>query len=434
MESKINRKGAKGAKGVGYNLVMKNISLILLVLFVLAACTPVAVPDTSQGQPTQDLSMFEPASATATAPAQTNTDVPAVSPTGAAPSATVTLPTTAAPSPTSPAASATPVQLPSPTPAQPASQAGSTSQAIIVDRHSVELFEQIPDEYLQAARELRMVYADRSVGFNIDQGLDCLTASSWQQAPAYCRNDYYDTSGVTWLNRTYTQADYQAGQVPSLIRFEPDPQKYDRSNWEFVIVDGSWEEVLQQFVEQVTPAYIDRKQVLSYQFNYFHVSQGSNIADPETGFFVDLPSEGTYVNRQRWDISDFEALEAQYPEAIFFHWTTSLARSVGSPEGDAFNEQMRAYALANGKILFDVADILSHDEQGQPCYDNRDGVEYCNNNRCENYPDDGLDLLAICQDYTTETDGGHLGSVSGGRLRVAKAFWVLMARIAGWEG
>jgi hypothetical protein len=149
---------------------------------------------------------------------------------------------------------------------------------------------------------------------------------------------------------------------------------------------------------------------------------------------VDLPREGTYGNRLRWDISDFEALEAQYPEAIFFHWTTSLARSVGSAESDAFNDQMRAYALANGKILFDVADILSHDEQGQPCYDNRDGVEYCNNNRCENYPDDGLDLLAICQDYTTETDGGHLGSVSGGRLRVAKAFWVLMARIAGWEG
>jgi hypothetical protein len=417
---------------------MKNISLILLVLFVLAACTPVAVPDTSQGQPTEELNLVEQetASSTAISPEQSEAGTLSESPAAARPSATETesaiSTATLAASPT--LAQATPSASPSPSVGQGNAPSGSSSRAIIVDRHSVELFEQIPDEYLAAARELRMVYADRSVGFNIDEGLNCLTAPSWHQAPAYCRNDYYDTSGTTWLNRTYTLADYQAGQVPSLISYEPDPQKYDRSNWEFVIVDGSWEEIVGLFVEETTPAYIDRKQVLSFQFNYFHVSPGSNIADPETGFFVDLPQEGTYVNRLRWDISDFEALEEQYPEAIFFHWTTSLARSVGSAESEAFNDQMRAYALANDKILFDVADILSHDEQGQPCYDNRDGVEYCNNNRCENYPDDGQDLLAICQDYTTETDGGHLGSVSGGRLRVAKAFWVLMARIAGWEG
>ena len=85
-------------------------------------------------------------------------------------------------------------------------------------------------------------------------------------------------------------------------------------------------------------------------------------------------------------------------------------------------------------ILFDVADIEAHTDQGAPCFDNRDGVEYCNRaGNCENYPDDGLETPAICQDYTTEIDGGHLGSVSAGKIAVAKAFWVLMARIAGWD-
>jgi hypothetical protein len=96
---------------------------------------------------------------------------------------------------------------------------------------------------------------------------------------------------------------------------------------------------------------------------------------------------------------------------------------------------MRAYAIENEKILFDVAAILSHDDRGNPCYDNRDGVEYCTmTGSCENYPNDGIAYPAICQDYTTETDGGHLGSVSAGGIRVAKAFWVLMAMIAGWGG
>jgi hypothetical protein len=38
----------------------------------------------------------------------------------------------------------------------------------------------------------------------------------------------------------------------------------------------------------------------------------------------------------------------------------------------------------------------------------------------------------ICSDYTTESEGGHLGSVSGGKIQIAKAIWVMLAQIAGW--
>ncbi|QQS38343.1 MAG: T9SS type A sorting domain-containing protein [Ignavibacteriales bacterium] len=115
-------------------------------------------------------------------------------------------------------------------------------------------------------------------------------------------------------------------------------------------------------------------------------------------------------------------------------FTTSLARSIGSVESQSFNDQLRQYALQNDIILFDVADILSHTPWGTPCYDNRDGVAYTFGSNSENYPDDGIEIPAICQEYTTETEGGHLGSVSSGKIRVVKAFWVLMARIAGWDG
>lgn len=311
--------------------------------------------------------------------------------------------------------------------------------AILIDHRAVELFEQIPEEYIEAARDTPMLFSDRSVGQNIDTGLECLASgepgstTDWPRAPAHCRRDYYGKDGSTWLFKNYGSQDYASNQVPQTILFDPDPVKHDRSNWMFEFRGGYWQELIENFARDLVPTYIEAKEVLSFQFSYLNIEAGSDIEDAQAGFFADLPHDGFYPRRERWDISDLEELERLYPEKTFIYWTTSLARGIGTQEGTSFNEQMRQYALAHGKVLFDVADIESHDPQGNPCYDNRDGVEYCSQNGCENHPDDGLDLPAICQDYTTETDGGHLGSVSGGKIRIAKALWVLMARLAGWN-
>jgi hypothetical protein len=311
--------------------------------------------------------------------------------------------------------------------------------AIVIDHRAVELFEQIPDEYLEAARNTSMLFSDRSVGDNINSGLDCLaegepgSSNDWQRAPSHCRRDYFGKDGSTWLFKTYTRQDHASNQVPATILFDPDPEKYNRANWTFEFRQGEWQALIEKFVRDLVPAYIDAKEVLSFQLSYLNIEAGSDVDDADEGYFADLPHEGTYPTRERWDISDLEELERLYPDKTYLYWTTSLARGIGSQDGTNFNEQMRQYALAHGKVLFDVADIESHDPQGEPCYDNRDGVEYCGQNGCENYPDDGLDLPAICQDYTTEIDGGHLGSVSGGKIRIAKALWVLMARLAGWN-
>jgi hypothetical protein len=162
--------------------------------------------------------------------------------------------------------------------------------------------------------------------------------------------------------------------------------------------------------------------VVGYQFSYLAVMPGAKIADPSVGFFAPGGSGGK--------AADYAAFEARHPGKTVLWWTTSLARGIGTPEARDFNDAMRSHARAHDLVLFDVADILSHDPMGNPCFDNRDGVEYLT----ENHPDDGLDLPAICPQYTTETEGGHLGSISAGGIRVAKAFWVLMARIAGWDG
>ena len=301
--------------------------------------------------------------------------------------------------------------------------ASGSAAGIVVDHRSVALFDQIPEPHLTAARHLRMLFSDRSVGQNIHEALDCLAAPSWAQSVAACRRDYYDTN---WHWKTFTQADRDAGLVPQRILFDPDPVRYSRSNWTFELRSGTWSELTQDFIQSLAPQYLATKDVLSYQFSYLNVADGDDIASPTTGFFAD--------NANKFDVHDLEAFIAQHTNKVFIFWTTSLARGIGTQVSTDFNEQMRAYCRTHHRILFDVADIESHTDTGCPCYDNRDGVPYVSQTgQTEDHSDDGLDLPAICQDYTTETDGGHLGSVSAGKILTAKAFWVLMARVAGWN-
>lgn len=296
-------------------------------------------------------------------------------------------------------------------------------QGFVVDHRHVDLFDQIPESYLTAARNLRVVFSDRSVGQNINEYLGCLTAAGWSTSSSSCRRDYYDQN---WNWRTFTPTDFNAGLVPERILFEPDPTRYSRANWTFEYRAGSWSDLTRDFIESLAPAYLDSKDVLTYQFSYLNVDESSDIANPQTGFFTNNPS--------RYDIYDLEQFIAQHPDKVFFFWTSSLARGIGTGAAMNFNDQMRAYCQANGRILFDMADIEAHTHLNIPCYDNRDGVAYVSmTGATENHPDDGHDYPAICQDWTTETDGGHLGSVSGGGIRVVKAMWVLMARIAGWN-
>jgi hypothetical protein len=75
-----------------------------------------------------------------------------------------------------------------------------------------------------------------------------------------------------------------------------------------------------------------------------------------------------------------------------------------------YNQQIRAYAQANNKLLFDLADIESHQANGSACVSGSFDVQ--------------------CPEWSL--DGGHLNDV--GSLRAAKAYWYLMARLAGWNG
>lgn len=114
----------------------------------------------------------------------------------------------------------------------------------------------------------------------------------------------------------------------------------------------------------------------------------------------------------RWK-GAYEDLERAFPKVRFVWWTVP----VPLPERCAdrrteLNDLIRAYVRANGKTLLDVADLESHAPDGKAVTHAGGGEK-------------------LFEGYARDA-GGHLNDV--GAQRVARAWWWLMARIAGWAG
>ncbi|MFN7986788.1 MAG: hypothetical protein U0529_04890 [Thermoanaerobaculia bacterium] len=162
--------------------------------------------------------------------------------------------------------------------------------------------------------------------------------------------------------------------------------KYDRSRWAFQDRGNpGWKAKVDDFVAQ-TALQASSFDVLTMKFCFI---------DPDASF--------TYYR------DALLGLEASYPTKKFVWWTIPIETS-GNASRQAFNDQVRSYALAHGKLLFDIADIECHDASGQKRTDAS-----------------GLELMV---DAWT-SDGGHLNDA--GATRVASALWWLMARIGGWS-
>ena len=167
--------------------------------------------------------------------------------------------------------------------------------------------------------------------------------------------------------------------------------KYDRGNWVFEARMGNWRDKVDDLVTQ-TASRLDDFGVFMMKFCYIDALGDSH---PDWEYFR----------------SRMEKLEADYPGKTFVWWTIPLTRD-GQSGTDVFNAQIRSYVAVNGKVLFDIADIECHEADGTKLV-NASGNEI------------------ISANYTKEIHAGHLNPT--GRVRVASAFWHLMARVAGWD-
>lgn len=123
-------------------------------------------------------------------------------------------------------------------------------------------------------------------------------------------------------------------------------------------------------------------------------------------------------------------LEIDYPDVTFIYMTGHLDGTGESGNLNVRNNQIRSYCIDNNKILFDFADIESYDPDGNYFLDlNADAnCDYDGGNWAQEWsaanPDS--DLSDPCEECAHSQDLNC-------NLK-ARAFWWMMARIAGWDG
>lgn len=138
-------------------------------------------------------------------------------------------------------------------------------------------------------------------------------------------------------------------------------------------------------------------------------------------------------------LADMSALELKYPEVTFVYMTGHTDGTGLDGNLHVRNEQIRAYCLANNKVLYDFADIEQYNPDMEYFGDKNvtDSCKYDKNGDGDyNDPDDGNWALEWQTTHEVGVDWYQSSSAHSEPLNAnqkAYAAWWLWARLGGWE-
>jgi hypothetical protein len=118
-------------------------------------------------------------------------------------------------------------------------------------------------------------------------------------------------------------------------------------------------------------------------------------------------------------LTAMDQLAHDYPAVTFVYMTGHLD---GTGPGDSLyrgNDQIRAWCAQQSRVLFDFADIESYDPAGNHYPSDSDACEWC---------------ATWCASHDCPTCGECAHSHCFNCYQKGRAFWWLLARLAGWEG
>jgi hypothetical protein len=252
---------------------------------------------------------------------------------------------------------------------------------LIINHSDLEQFDQIPDEYIEAVKDMVVVYTGGSHGRQIPCGLLDLEKTDSKYAVAIEQEGLPPEGEGLRISRSLRT---QYNSWKSSINY--DDFWYDEEARENV------------------------RRTLDYHEN--------------NGTHVDVIVYTWCWHLRTWSetqvdeyLSAFsEILENEYPDTTFVYMTDTSDRCYENRW--LRHQQIREYVNNNNKVLFDFGELETWSSSG------------VQRNSCGTYPymdDDWNGSYLAC-----EYGDGHINQA--GTLMKAKAFWVLLAKLAGWEG
>jgi hypothetical protein len=258
------------------------------------------------------------------------------------------------------------------------------SAEIIADHQASVQFDQIPSAYItQAINQFRIFYGHTSHGSQIITGMNALETL----------NSFYGLTGN----------DPVSGDI-SIQEYSSD---LGYSTW-----DATTDSVLASSTN-------NRNMILWSWCGQVSSASESTIAEY---------------------LAKMEALELRYPNVTFIYMTGHLDGGGSTGNLNVRNNQIRDYVRQHNKILFDFADIESYNPSGSEFMTRaaNDGNYYNGGNWSTEWWGSADAATRANYPYATQTsnsvNGGCAHSTALNCDLKARAFWWLMARVAGWPG
>jgi hypothetical protein len=254
------------------------------------------------------------------------------------------------------------------------------TEAIIADHRVVAEFEHIPPQWLEAARKLTLYYGGASHGSQPLYGALALARVNSNYRIVVGRWELPEAGNLDALRVNY---------------YTLDPSEY-------------WS----------TAEGLDKTRAAAKSGLYRHsmfswCGEMSSLSKAEVQRYLDT----------------LNALESEFP-GMRFIYMTGHAEYVDQWSGgdlDRNNRMVRQYVLAHNKVLFDFYDIDTHDPSGKYHLNASDACTWCAS-WCSKH-------LADCKGLeVSEWPGECAHSHPFDCSMKAKAFWWMMARLAGWDG
>jgi len=306
---------------------------------------------------------------------------------------------------------------------------GNTGSRIIADHTVVDKFDEIPQVYIDEVKKMLVWVAGMSHSLGYQNGVNLLESLdskyqviTWLSEPPPASSESYLRLGRPWMSNvnfwTTDVASYcsvAAGQNST-----GNPFTVIINGWSY---ETTWNNAPGGGLDPV-----------------YKVHWAGDAGNGRWGLDAEdrtLTGNSTCMDTY---LSAIEAYNSYFSSnnipSIAIFSTGPVDENAGTESGfqrELKNSHIREYVAKDGsRILFDYADILVHNNAGQKYTVNwNDGGTLRPHSQI--HPDNLKDYDSSWNVITSgDTDGDHIGEV--GALRIAKATWWMLARIAGWNG